>query len=89
VVLKSFLKLIGSGLVTIILVSSAKRNVLDFTIYKYIILNLNKSLIQSKKSDGPSIEPCGRARFTTPQLEDVLQPTCLSYIITLWYLPSR
>jgi hypothetical protein len=50
VVLKSFLKLIGSGLVTIILVSSAKRKVLDFTIYKYVIFNLNKSLIQSKKA---------------------------------------
>ena len=64
ILLRLVLKLKGSGLVIITLVSSANRTNLELT-----FVNWGRSFMYRRKSSGPSIDPCGTPYVTSPQCE--------------------
>jgi hypothetical protein len=74
----SFLKTMRSGILTIILVSSANNTGWD------ILLTISgKSFKQRKKGKGPGIEYCVTSCFNFLQFEKFLQLRHVSYIITV------
>ena len=81
ILLTLFSKFVGLGLVIIILVSYANKTILELS---FVICG--KSLMQSRKGSGPSIDPWGTPYVISPQFEHKLEEWLFK--TTLWYLPQ-